>query len=158
MQSYFEGLTILGGDVGTGTVESVDLPAYGPGGEGGVYTDKPTILAVQKSLKARGYNPGPLDGIFGTKTEAALYKFSGEHGPPSASTLAKLGVKPGGAPAGVSKGALVKHAEVSTSPIASVKNALTAPSPIAGLPWWQIALGSLGVIAISIGIYQAFKS
>ena len=30
------------------------------------------VLAIQKKLKAAGYNPGPLDGDIGPKTYAAL--------------------------------------------------------------------------------------
>ena len=78
----------LMGDVGTGAALSVDLSPEGPGGAGGLFTDHNTILAAQKALKVRGIDPGPLDGVFGTKTEAALFQFSGEHGPPSAATLA----------------------------------------------------------------------
>ena len=29
------------------------------------------VLAYQKQMKAAGFDPGPLDGIFGKKTQAA---------------------------------------------------------------------------------------
>lgn len=37
------------------------------------------VLDVQKELKAAGYNPGPLDGIFGPKTKAAVLSFQRAH-------------------------------------------------------------------------------
>lgn len=36
------------------------------------YTDSDTVLAVQLALRLQGYDPGPLDGIFGKKTSAAI--------------------------------------------------------------------------------------
>lgn len=33
------------------------------------------VLALQKRLRAAGFDPGPLDGIFGGKTDAALRAF-----------------------------------------------------------------------------------
>ena len=38
------------------------------------------ILQAQKQLKASGYHPGPLDGMWGGKTEAALKKFQQARG------------------------------------------------------------------------------
>ena len=38
------------------------------------YVDKPTVLAVQSALKAKGFDPGPIDGVFGPKTAAAIKK------------------------------------------------------------------------------------
>jgi hypothetical protein len=37
--------------------------------------DKVTVFKTQKKLKELGYNPGPLDGIWGKKTESALKRF-----------------------------------------------------------------------------------
>jgi peptidoglycan hydrolase-like protein with peptidoglycan-binding domain len=39
---------------------------------GVVYTDSATILAVQKALKARHFDPGPIDGVFGPMTAKAI--------------------------------------------------------------------------------------
>ena len=33
------------------------------------------VQNVQRALKERGFNPGPIDGIYGPKTRAALHKF-----------------------------------------------------------------------------------
>ena len=37
-----------------------------------------TIKQAQNRLKELGYNPGPVDGIWGKKTEAAIKKFQQE--------------------------------------------------------------------------------
>ena len=36
---------------------------------------KSEILTVQRKLKAKGFNPGPLDGLYGPKTAAAIRNF-----------------------------------------------------------------------------------
>jgi peptidoglycan hydrolase-like protein with peptidoglycan-binding domain len=61
---------------------------YGPA-TGSIHTDKATIEAVQRRLNMFGYGL-PVNGVFDAATEAALFKFSGEHGPPSDATIAKL--------------------------------------------------------------------
>jgi len=38
------------------------------------------VLAVQKKLQAKGFDPGPVDGIFGSKTTAAVRRFQEKHG------------------------------------------------------------------------------
>ncbi|MCK8496861.1 MULTISPECIES: peptidoglycan-binding protein [Myxococcus] len=35
----------------------------------------PTVTTLQKKLAAAGFNPGPVDGIFGPKTQAAVLSF-----------------------------------------------------------------------------------
>lgn len=39
-------------------------------------TSNPVTLATQQKLKAAGYDPGPLDGIMGPKTQAALSAYN----------------------------------------------------------------------------------
>ena len=39
-----------------------------------------SVLDAQKELKAAGFNPGPLDGVFGPKTQAAVKAFQKSHG------------------------------------------------------------------------------
>jgi hypothetical protein len=34
-----------------------------------------TITDIQKALKAKGYNPGPIDGIYGSQTQGAVQAF-----------------------------------------------------------------------------------
>lgn len=40
----------------------------------------PEVAAVQTRLKELGYNPGPSDGIFGSRTEAAVIQFQRDRG------------------------------------------------------------------------------
>lgn len=69
-------------------------PFFGPSmSSGTVYTDAPTIRAVQKKLAALGYFHGTVDGKFGPQTESALFNFSGQHGPPDDVVLGKLGLR-----------------------------------------------------------------
>ena len=49
-------------------------------------TDPQTVLFVQQSLAAKGFDPGPADGVFGRKTAAAISAFQRSHG------LAETGV------------------------------------------------------------------
>ncbi len=42
--------------------------------------DSVTVLAVQQALKAKGFNPGPLDGTYGPKTAAAVKALQGSLG------------------------------------------------------------------------------
>lgn len=39
-----------------------------------------TVLDVQRALAARGYNPGPADGVRGRRTIAAIKSFQAAHG------------------------------------------------------------------------------
>ena len=55
------------------------------------------ITDIQRALKNRGYNPGPIDGVLGTQTKAALVKFQKDNSLPQGrldiDTLRKLGVQ-----------------------------------------------------------------
>ena len=42
--------------------------------------DKEQIRVLQERLKASGFYPGPIDGIFGAKTRSALRKYQASHG------------------------------------------------------------------------------
>ncbi len=57
------------------------------------YTDKTTVMAVQKKLQKLGYFHGVVDGIYGPVTAAAIKNYSGKDGPPDDALLAKLGLK-----------------------------------------------------------------
>jgi hypothetical protein len=39
-----------------------------------------TIREIQRALTDLGYQPGPIDGVFGTKTRAAIKRFQADHG------------------------------------------------------------------------------
>lgn len=58
-------------------------------------TDK--IIQIQKALKANGYNPGPIDDVFGPLTKAALIQYQKDKGLPVGNlnfeTLRSLGVQ-----------------------------------------------------------------
>ena len=55
------------------------------------------IIAIQTALKASGYNPGPLDDVFGEQTKAALIKYQQDKNLPvgnlNLETLKSLGVE-----------------------------------------------------------------
>ena len=36
---------------------------------------KDLVMGLQRSLKAKGHNPGPIDGIIGSQTQAAIRSF-----------------------------------------------------------------------------------
>ena len=38
-------------------------------------SNDPAVRDLQEALKALGHDPGPVDGIFGAKTESAVKKF-----------------------------------------------------------------------------------
>jgi peptidoglycan hydrolase-like protein with peptidoglycan-binding domain len=56
-----------------------------------------TIRQIQQALKDKGYDPGPVDNILGSRTKAALTKFQKEKNLPVGNldldTLKALGVK-----------------------------------------------------------------
>lgn len=60
-------------------------------------TTTSTVQDVQRALKARGYDPGPIDGILGLKTQTALRQFQNDNKLPignlNIKTLQALGLK-----------------------------------------------------------------
>jgi len=59
----------------------------------------PLIYAAQERLTALGYDPGPIDGYTGSKTQSAIESFQNDHGlSPSGAlgpqTRAALGIEP----------------------------------------------------------------
>ena len=49
--------------------------------------DRDTIARAQRTLAARGYEPGPADGIVGTRTRKAVYAFQRAQGLPATGHL-----------------------------------------------------------------------
>ena len=47
------------------------------------------VLRAQQRLKELGYDPGPIDGLFGAKTAAALKLYQGDKGLPKTGLLDK---------------------------------------------------------------------
>ena len=59
--------------------------------------DEATIRSVQQALLKAGYDPGPIDGVMGPRTEQALSRYQQSKGLSSsanldAQTLSALGV------------------------------------------------------------------
>ena len=56
-----------------------------------------TVIAIQRALRAKGYDPGPDDNVLGPKTNAAIIKYQKENNLPSGNlnleTLKSLGVE-----------------------------------------------------------------
>jgi peptidoglycan hydrolase-like protein with peptidoglycan-binding domain len=114
MNDYLLGTDILGAgstisvtnvtpvdNVSTFSSPSSPVLQYGPPmpaqGVGPTYTDKDTITAVQKKLKALGYFPYTVNGKFGPQTDAAILHYTAsygpaQHGPPNDALLARLGL------------------------------------------------------------------
>lgn len=59
---------------GTGYIYSTSYVGYN------YTTSGKTVLTLQGALKALGYNPGTLDGIFGPNTHSALIKYQQNNG------------------------------------------------------------------------------
>ena len=59
-------------------------------------TNSDLIRQVQRALKDRGYDPGPIDGVLGTRTKSALQQYQEKSGLPvgnlNKETLGSLGV------------------------------------------------------------------
>ena len=60
-------------------------------------TTSSRVQDVQRALKSRGYDPGPIDGVMGLKTQTALKQFQNDNNLPvgnlNIKTLEALGVK-----------------------------------------------------------------
>ena len=50
-------------------------------------TDRQTVLFVQRGLAARGFDPGPADGVYGRRTAAAVKAFQGSQGMPQSGVI-----------------------------------------------------------------------
>jgi peptidoglycan hydrolase-like protein with peptidoglycan-binding domain len=51
-----------------------------PGAGFGQPQGEPRVRALQRTLRARGQRPGPVDGLYGPRTEAAVERFQREEG------------------------------------------------------------------------------
>jgi peptidoglycan hydrolase-like protein with peptidoglycan-binding domain len=75
--------------------------------QGAMTQDPQTVAQIQQALKEQGYDPGPADGTWSSRTESALRQFQQAQGmeatgQPDQQTLASLGVE--GAAAGGQQG------------------------------------------------------
>jgi len=69
-------LTATTSFVGAPPAVAADAPILSPGDRGAV------VLELQTRLKAVGHDPGPLDGVFGTRTELAVRDLQRSHALP----------------------------------------------------------------------------
>lgn len=62
-------------------------------------TNGAVVTRIQRALKAKGHNPGPIDGVYGVQTRAAVKSYQAKAGLPTGAltirTLNSLGVKLG---------------------------------------------------------------
>jgi peptidoglycan hydrolase-like protein with peptidoglycan-binding domain len=155
MGSYMHGCDVLGADV---------IPSAGA-----TYTDHDTVLAVQGALKARGFDPGPLDGIYGPKTGAAIRKMqaavgAAQSGEIDYGVLAALNVSASSAGTSPSRPSIfspvqfASYAQVVPGAPGSVPVPSLAPTfwsqPLwAGAPVkrWQGAVGAAAAAALAVG-------
>lgn len=123
--------------IGAITVGAVTIPTAGAS-----YTDAKTITAVQKALVDKGYNLGSsgpnsdgVDGIFGSKTKAAVKKLQAaigadQNGKIDEGVIAALKVTPGVLPPGVTmQGRAAVQAEAALDAATAAEHAAT-PSDV----------------------------
>jgi peptidoglycan hydrolase-like protein with peptidoglycan-binding domain len=142
---------------------------------GVTYTDAPTVRAVQKALKAQGFDPGTIDGIYGPKTAAAIRSMQLAASQPQTgiidySVLMALGVS---AP----QGGQATSASAPSSPASSFVPSVLLPSATPAAPgvvqpdnfwtrpvWagapikgWQAVFGGVASLALAFGIVSAVR-
>lgn len=84
-------------------------------------SDRHLTLLAQEALQARGFAPGPLDGLWGGKTEAAWRAFRAVHAFPSAAKdgpVLMVGAEPSARPASDPAWLRVARAELGVREIA----------------------------------------
>ena len=110
------------------------VPAVGAQGGSRSTLAETRTTEAQETLRQKGHDPGPVDGLMGPRTIAAVKAFQKEHGlPPTgqldALTLAKLGMR-GIASDGVPR----QESEVTQRPGPSETRTGAAPPPSAADP------------------------
>jgi peptidoglycan hydrolase-like protein with peptidoglycan-binding domain/DNA invertase Pin-like site-specific DNA recombinase len=73
------------GIVGPATRKALNTAANGRLARGAGYSQpagSPRVRKLQRKLRRRGLRPGPIDGLFGPRTEAALVRLQGRQGLP----------------------------------------------------------------------------
>jgi peptidoglycan hydrolase-like protein with peptidoglycan-binding domain len=124
------------------------------------YTDSATVTSVQKALKARGFDPGKIDGVMGPNTEQAITAFQAANGlPPSgvidSTVLMSLAVLPP-VEQKVKKPASTEPAPLVVVPSVPAQHGFfSQPVPVPGLgdrPLWQVLLGVKGVMLVVGGV------
>ena len=119
---------------------------------------------LQCAIQAAGFNPGPLDGLWGKKTSAALNKFAKTIGAADGlddATFEALGLDP----AEVAAAITYQKGNKGERPVGFVpESAMMCGVPKVGAAgffvrnWkWMLGLGVASAAAIGIGIYVAKK-
>jgi len=110
------------------------------------------VADVQMALTELGYRPGPVDGIFGSGTEAALLRFQADQGLVAdaiigPSTADQLGLGGGSSPYGVGESCESRGA--SNQCMGGTDSAATAPAPDAAsvdrFRFYEVTTDSLNV-------------
>lgn len=137
-------------------------------GEKVTYTDAVTVRAVQTALKARNFDPGKIDGVFGPKTSDAIKKLQASLdveqvglidysvlmllNVPAPSDRAPAAVARMGSPsAPAAQGGLV----LSSTPTGTTS--WLQQESLGGMKRYQIGLASVGLIALLGGLTAALR-
>ncbi len=91
-----------------------------------------TTLQIQKALKKAGFDPGPLDGVRGRKTIAAIKAFQKKH------RLTQDGI------VGSKTASKLMGAEPHPTPVVEKKKLVIPPT----MPWFQEAFNLLGTAEV----------
>lgn len=158
--SYLRGTDVIVGDV---TIPKADA----------VYTDSSTVTAVQRALKDKGFDPGPVDGVYGPKTKKAIQAMQAALGneqtgvidygvlialrvsAPKQSSSPSL---PRASSDASTAGAFTQLVKTSTAgPLTTPTAGFWGQPLFEGAPVkrWQGAIGSLGIFAMVFGLYKA---
>src|SRR5262245_27044957 len=93
------GVPLPKGSPQSGTVDMGRISSSGTSeSSGGMHGNASNIKAVQQALKDKGYDPGPVDGVVGSRTKEAIKSFQTASniratGTINAETAEKLGVQ-----------------------------------------------------------------
>ena len=74
------------GIVGSQTAEALRTPASALGLGAGYPTGSPVVRDLQRRLARAGHAPGPIDGLYGPLTSAAVIGYQADHGLPGDGT------------------------------------------------------------------------
>lgn len=160
---YLKGCAVLGGDV---TIPKAGL----------TYTDEMTVRSVQNALKDKGFDPGPIDGIYGPKTQKAIKSMQAAAGTAQTgvidySVLMALGVQaPSGGSAPSATASMTSsdggYAQI-LRPSAPMGQSLTMVNPPgwmmqplwdgAPVKRWQGIFGAAAGLLAAIGIMSAVR-
>ena len=94
--TYKDQSTAMSSDTRTSETRSAEMRHSMAGGS-------THVRAMQEALKSKGFDPGPIDGIYGPQTANAVKEYQRSEnlavtGRANTETLNKLGVEPGGRP------------------------------------------------------------